>query len=71
MLVIAADFSLAVLPLLFLPLLAIHRGGRQAIAKEHQSLHDALTGLPEPRAVPRPHPAGACAPPSAATAASP
>jgi diguanylate cyclase (GGDEF)-like protein len=33
-------------PLLFLPLLAIHRGGRQAIAKEHQSLHDALTGLP-------------------------
>ena len=46
MLVIAADFSLAVLPLLFLPLLAIHRGGRQAIAKEHQSLHDALTGLP-------------------------
>src|SRR5215203_2280356 len=30
-LVIAADFSLAVLPLLFLPLLAIHRGGRQAI----------------------------------------
>jgi len=45
-LVIAADFSLAVLPLLFLPLLAIHRGGRQAIAKEHQALHDALTGLP-------------------------
>ena len=40
-LVIAADFSLAVLPLL-----AIHHGGRQAIAKEHQSLHDALTGLP-------------------------
>src|SRR5215218_10101455 len=40
-LVIAADFSLAVLPLLFL-----HRGGRQAIAKEHQALHDALTGLP-------------------------
>ncbi len=45
-LVIAADFSIAVLPLLFLPLLAIHRGGRQAIAKEHQALHDALTGLP-------------------------
>src|SRR5215207_3796339 len=39
--VITADFSLAVLPLL-----AIHRGGRQAIAKEHQALHDALTGLP-------------------------
>jgi diguanylate cyclase (GGDEF)-like protein len=45
-LVITADFSLLVLPLLFLPLLAIHRGGRQAIAKEHQALHDALTGLP-------------------------
>jgi diguanylate cyclase (GGDEF)-like protein len=45
-LVISADFSLLVLPLLFLPLLAIHRGGRQAIAQEHQSLHDALTGLP-------------------------
>ncbi len=45
-LVIASDFSLTVLPLLFLPLLAIHRGGRQAIAKEHQALHDALTGLP-------------------------
>ena len=43
---LAADFSLAVLLLLFLPLLAIHRGGRQAIAKEHQSVHDALTGLP-------------------------
>ena len=63
---IAADFSLAVLPLLFLPLLAVHRGGRQAIAKEHQALHDALTGLPEPRAVPRPGRAGRRAPPSAA-----
>ena len=29
-----------------LPFLAVHRGGRQAIAKEHQALHDALTGLP-------------------------
>ena len=30
----------------FLPLFAVHRGGREAIAKEHQALHDALTGLP-------------------------
>ena len=32
--------------LLFLPLLAIYRGGRHAIAKKHQAVHDALTGLP-------------------------
>src|SRR5205085_4993386 len=44
--VLAADFSLPALGLLFLPLYAVHRGGRDAIAKEHQSLHDALTGLP-------------------------
>jgi diguanylate cyclase (GGDEF)-like protein len=44
--VLAADYSLALVTLLFLPLFAIHRGGRAAIAKEHQSVHDALTGLP-------------------------
>jgi diguanylate cyclase (GGDEF)-like protein len=44
--VLAADFSLPALLLLLLPFLAVHRGGRAAIAKEHQSLHDALTGLP-------------------------
>src|SRR5205085_8618196 len=44
--VLAADFSLPALGLLFLPLFAVHRGGREAIAKEHQALHDALTGLP-------------------------
>jgi diguanylate cyclase (GGDEF)-like protein len=44
--VLAADFSLPLVTLLFLPLFAIHRGGRAAIAKEHQSIHDALTGLP-------------------------
>jgi diguanylate cyclase (GGDEF)-like protein len=43
---LAAEFALPSVALLFLPLLAVHRGGRQAIAKEHQALHDALTGLP-------------------------
>jgi diguanylate cyclase (GGDEF)-like protein len=45
-LVVVADFSLPAVVLLFLPLYAIHRGSRHAIAKEHQALHDALTGLP-------------------------
>ena len=44
--VLAADYSLVLVTLLALPLFAIHRGGRAAIAKEHQSVHDALTGLP-------------------------
>jgi diguanylate cyclase (GGDEF)-like protein len=44
--VLAADFALPAIALLFLPILAVHRGGREAIAKEHQALHDALTGLP-------------------------
>ena len=43
---LAADYSLPLITLLFLPLYAIHRGGRAAIAKEHQAVHDALTGLP-------------------------
>src|SRR4051794_18261321 len=46
MVALAADFALPSVALLFLPLLAVHRGGRQAIVKEHQALHDALTGLP-------------------------
>ena len=52
---LAAGFSLALLPLLVLPLLAIYRGGRQALQIEHQSLHDALTVAPQPRAAARPH----------------
>jgi diguanylate cyclase (GGDEF)-like protein len=44
--VLAADYSAVLITLLFLPLFAIHRGGRAAIAKEHQALHDALTDLP-------------------------
>ena len=37
---------LELLPLLVLPLGAIHRGARQAAINEHQAAHDALTGLP-------------------------
>jgi diguanylate cyclase (GGDEF)-like protein len=44
--VVAADFSPVALGLLLLPLVAIHRGGRQAVAKERLALHDGLTGLP-------------------------
>ena len=46
MVALAADFALPSVALLMLPLLAVHRGGREAIAKEHLALHDALTGLP-------------------------
>jgi diguanylate cyclase (GGDEF)-like protein len=46
MLVIAGEFSIITLPLLALPLAAVHRGSRQAVINEHQALHDALTGLP-------------------------
>jgi diguanylate cyclase (GGDEF)-like protein len=46
MVALAADFALPSVALLLLPLFAVHRGGREAIAKEHQALHDALTGMP-------------------------
>ena len=44
--VLTGEFSIAVLPLLALPLVAIHNGTRSAVLNEHQALHDALTGLP-------------------------
>jgi diguanylate cyclase (GGDEF)-like protein len=44
--VLAAQFSVALLPLLALPMISIHEGQRQALLNEHQALHDALTGLP-------------------------
>jgi diguanylate cyclase (GGDEF)-like protein len=44
--VVAAGFSPALIPLLALPLWAVYRGGRQALLNEHQALHDWLTGLP-------------------------
>ena len=43
---ITAEFSLWALPLLGLPLFAVHAAGRQAIANQRQALHDALTKLP-------------------------
>jgi diguanylate cyclase (GGDEF)-like protein len=43
--VIAAHFSLATLPLLALPFLAIYYSARQAELREQESTHDALTGL--------------------------
>ena len=39
-------FSLWLVPLLGLPLAAVHRGSHQAVLNRHQALHDALTGLP-------------------------
>jgi diguanylate cyclase (GGDEF)-like protein len=44
--VVAADFSLIVLPLIMLPLGAIYIGGWQAALNDHEALHDSLTGLP-------------------------
>ena len=44
--VVAADFSLWLVPLLGLPLAAVHRGSHQAVVNHHQALHDGLTGLP-------------------------
>ncbi len=44
--VIVGEFSVGVLPLIALPLIAIHRNTRQALVNEHQALHDSLTGLP-------------------------
>jgi diguanylate cyclase (GGDEF)-like protein len=46
------DFSPALFPLLFMPLLAVYSAGRQAVrmAKaEHQATHDSLTELPNRR----------------------
>jgi diguanylate cyclase (GGDEF)-like protein len=44
--VVATQFSLATLPLLGLPLLALYRAGRSAVQHQHDALHDPLTGLP-------------------------
>ena len=41
-----ADRSIALLPLLLLPVLAVYRSASISLEKEHQALHDALTDLP-------------------------
>jgi diguanylate cyclase (GGDEF)-like protein len=46
LMVIVGEFSVGMLPLIALPIAAIHRNTRQAVLSEHQALHDALTGLP-------------------------
>ena len=56
--VVVADFDLALIVMLVLPLLAIWKVERDAMSNEHQALHDALTGLPEPRPVRGPRRAG-------------
>ena len=47
--VLTGSFSAATLPLLALPLLAVHRGARQAAVNQLQAVHDSLTGLPNRR----------------------
>jgi diguanylate cyclase (GGDEF)-like protein len=42
----AMAWSVAALPLLLVPLIAVHRSARLASEREHEALHDALTGLP-------------------------
>ena len=42
----AMAWSVAALPLLLVPLVAVHRSARLASDREHEALHDALTGLP-------------------------
>ena len=42
----SADASVALVPVCFVPMLAVYFGGRQAAISSHRALHDALTGLP-------------------------
>ena len=44
--VVAAETQLLLVPLLFLPVLAIYFGGRHAVINVYRALHDELTGLP-------------------------
>ena len=45
-LVASAEIDVLLVPLLFLPVLAIYFGGRQAVINHHRALHDTLTDLP-------------------------
>ena len=42
----AADSGLALVPLCFVPMLALYIGGRQAAVNSHRAYHDPLTDLP-------------------------
>jgi diguanylate cyclase (GGDEF)-like protein len=42
----AADDTLMLVPLLLLPIAAVHKCGSILLAKEHEALHDSLTELP-------------------------
>jgi diguanylate cyclase (GGDEF)-like protein len=44
--VVAVESSIALVPLLALPLLAVQRAGTHALVSRRLALHDALTGLP-------------------------
>ena len=44
--VASADVNVALVPVCFLPVLAIYFGGRQAAVNSHRAYHDALTDLP-------------------------
>jgi diguanylate cyclase len=42
----SANVSVALVPVCFVPMLAVYFGGRQAAISSHRAHHDALTGLP-------------------------
>jgi diguanylate cyclase (GGDEF)-like protein len=43
---LAAHIDLSLCLLLLLPMIAIYKGGREAVMNEHRATHDLLTGLP-------------------------
>jgi diguanylate cyclase (GGDEF)-like protein len=44
--VVTAHFQILMVAFLALPMIAIYRGGRDAVLMEHRALHDSLTELP-------------------------